>query len=322
MNREMTLARFLGSRRARLVFNVVSVVVAVGVGVLTTRHFVTNGWPLGHAKVLGVVSAGLLFVAAYGAKALGWQLLFRAEKRPQTMALAAAGGAASVTGLALPGRCDDVVRVAVVRRYPGHACCVGSVCLSLFVLGLVEAAAMAPFASVAAGVAAPSGWLRAGLLVIAAAGVAAAAFVLALPRLVHLPQVVRFRVVRWAHEHTTTPRDAMKAWVFVMVSWFLRMAAILVLLDALALESSVPLALGFICASAAAAALPIAPGGAVAQLGAGAAILAAGGVHTSDAVAFSVAAQSLVVLAGGMVVAIAALTAVTRRARRPAASVA
>jgi uncharacterized membrane protein YbhN (UPF0104 family) len=158
--------------------------------------------------------------------------------------------------------------------------------------------------------------------VIAAAGVLAAAFVLALPRLVHLPQVVRFRVVRWAHEHTTTPRDAMKAWVFVMLSWFLRMAAILVLLDALALNTSFPLALGFICASAAAAALPIAPGGAVAQLGAGAAILAAGGVHTSDAVAFSVAAQSLVVLAGGIVVVIAMVTAFTGRVRRAATPVA
>jgi Lysylphosphatidylglycerol synthase TM region len=305
----------LGSRRARIVFNVVSAAVAAAVGVLTARHFVTTGWPLGHAKVFGVVAAGALFLGAYATKAVGWALLFRAEKRPRAIALAAAGGAASVTGLALPGRCDDVVRIAVVRRYPGYRACIGSVCLSLFLLALVETAAMAPFASVAAGVAAPSMWLRAGLLVIAAAGVLSAIVVLALPRLLHLPQISRFRVVRWAHEHTTTPRDAVKAWFFVMLSWSLRGIGLLILLDALALHVSIPLALGFLCASAAAAALPIAPGGAVAQLGAGAAMLAAGGMHASEAVAFSVAAQGLVVVVGALVVAMAAAAPILARLR-------
>jgi uncharacterized membrane protein YbhN (UPF0104 family) len=303
----------LGSRRIRLAFNVLSAVFALGVGVLTMRHFATEGWPLEHAKILGVLGAGSLFLGAYAAKAIGWKLLFRAEGRPQALALAAAGGAASVTGIALPGRCDDVVRVAVVRKYPGHRACVGSVCLSLFVLGLVETAAMAPFASVAAGTAAPSLWLRAGLLVIAVAGVLAASVVLLMPRLIRLPQVARFGIVRWAHDHTTTPLDAAKAWVFVVLSWGFRGAGLLVLLDALALHTSVPLALGFLCASAAAAALPIAPGGQVAQLGAGAGMLAASGMHASDAVAFSVAAQSLVVLAGAIVVLVA--TAVAARDR-------
>src|SRR5436305_10040156 len=107
MRPEMRLLALARSRRARIGFNTVSAVVGIVVGVLTTRHFVTNGWPLGHAKVVGVAAAGVFFLAAYAAKARGWQRLFRAGGRPGALALAAAGGAASVTGLALPGRCDD-----------------------------------------------------------------------------------------------------------------------------------------------------------------------------------------------------------------------
>jgi hypothetical protein len=44
-------------------------------------------------------------------------------------------------------------------------------------------------------------------------------------------------------------------------------------------------------------------------------MLAAGGMHTSDAVAFSVAAQGLVVLVGAVVVAIAAAAPVVARFR-------
>ena len=41
-----------------------------------------------------------------------------------------ASGAASVSGAALPGRVDDAIRVAVVRRYPGCPAGVGTLCLS------------------------------------------------------------------------------------------------------------------------------------------------------------------------------------------------
>ena len=52
MTLEMGLLRILGSRRARIAFNVVSAVVAVGVGLFTARHFMNHGWPLGHADVV------------------------------------------------------------------------------------------------------------------------------------------------------------------------------------------------------------------------------------------------------------------------------
>jgi hypothetical protein len=301
MTSEMSFLRLLGSPRARLAFNVLSVLVAVGLGVLTTRHFVANGWPLGHAKVLGVIGSGGLFLAAYAFKAWGWQRLFNVEDRPGKLALAAAGGAATVTGLALPGRADEVVRIAVVRKFPGKRCGVGKVCVSLFLLGLIDCAALAPFASLAAGIAAPSGLIRAGLIVVAVAGVASMAVVLGLPHLMKVRRIVKYRIVGWVHAHAAPPREALNSLLLVAVSWAFRVAAVFVLLDALAIRTSIPLALGFLLASASAAALPIAPAGGVAQAGAGAALLGAAGVHASDALAFSVAAQGLIILAGAAI---------------------
>ncbi len=301
MKQRMVFLRLFGSRRARVAFNIVSGFVAVSVGLLTARHFIQNGWPLAHANVFGVLAAGALFLSAYAFKAWGWQRLFRHDQRPGTLALAAAGGAATVTGLALPGRADEVVRISVVRRFPGKHVGIGSICMSLFLLGLIDNAALVPLASVAAGVAAPTNLVRAGMIVIAAAGVLAAAFVVALPRLAHGRWVGRFRLVLWLREHTATPGDAARAWGLVAVSWVLRALAVFILLDALAIGATIPLALGFLCASAAAAALPVAPAGGVAQAGAGAALLVSAGIHGTQAAAFAVAAQGMVVLAGAAI---------------------
>ena len=73
----------------------------------------------------------------------------RAGSGRAMLTLAAAGGAASVGGLALPGRCDEVIRVAVVRRCRRRrTSTLGAVALSLFLLGLPDSAAMTPLASV------------------------------------------------------------------------------------------------------------------------------------------------------------------------------
>jgi hypothetical protein len=241
-------------------------------------------------------------LAAYAAKAWGWQRLFRQEQRPAVLTLAAAGGAASVGGLALPGRCDEVIRVAVVRRCRRRRASIGAVALSLFLLGLLDSAAMTPLASVALGVSRIDGWLRVGFFVVAAAGFLAAAAVLALPRLSALSFVARFRLAGWVGEHATPPREAAWAWLGVAVSWVLRALAMFVLLAALGFGSNFALALAFVCASSAAAVLPVAPAGAAMQAGAGAAILVASGVHTEEAVAFGIAAQALLIAAGAMFV--------------------
>lgn len=267
---------------------------------LTARYFLQIGWPLHRADALLVGVAGGLFLVAHSARTLGWGRTFAVAERPGLLALAAASGAASLMSVALPGRLDTVVRIAVVRRFPGGAKGFGAVCLSIVVLGMIEAAALTPLAGFAAGAGGSPTWLRAGLIVVAAAGAGSLAALFALPHLTGAKALARFRAVGWLSRHSTCPREATKALGLVSVSWLCRAAALLVLLEALGLQASVPLALVLLCASAAASIVPIAPAGAAVQAGAGAAVLAASGVATPTAVAFGLAAQILLVLAGGV----------------------
>jgi uncharacterized membrane protein YbhN (UPF0104 family) len=282
--------------------NVLAVVFALAVTALVVRHFLVNGWPIHDANVWLVVLAAGIFLVAYGFKAWGWQRLFIRGERPAVLTLAAAGGAASVGGIALPGRFDEVLRVAVVRRCGRHKASIGTIVLSLFLLGLLDSAALMPLASVGLGITDVSGWARALLIVVAVSGVLAAALVLSLPRLVRVSWLVRFRVVRWMGQRATPPRDAGAALAAIAVSWTLRALALFVLLAALGLPVSFALALAFLCASSASAVLPVAPAGAAMQAGAGAAILVASGVHVDQAIAFGVAAQGLLIAAGAVCV--------------------
>jgi hypothetical protein len=115
------------SRKVRIAVNAVLVVGAMTAAVLATHHFLHSGWPLSNADPLLVAAAGVLFVAAYAFKAWGWQRLFAPHERPQALTLAAAGGAASVGGVALPGRFDEAIRIAVVRRLPGKTAGFGAI---------------------------------------------------------------------------------------------------------------------------------------------------------------------------------------------------
>src|SRR5581483_3816947 len=108
------------------------------------------------------------------------------------LALAAGNGGAALIGVVLPGRFDDAVRIAVVRRSPGCPAGVRSLCLSLVVLGLVDCAALAPFAALAALFVDHGAGMRAGLAVVAGAGVAAGVLVLKLPRLAVNRRLARF----------------------------------------------------------------------------------------------------------------------------------
>src|SRR4029450_3120945 len=156
-----------------------------------------------------------------------------------------------------------------------------------------------------------SSGVQVGFALVAAAGVAAAVLVLFLPRIARIGFVRKWKVGRWLQEHTACPRSASQAWLLISVSWTLRGVAVFVLLNALSVGASFPLALAFLCASAASAALPIAPAGAATQAGAGAAILIVGGVPKAEAFAFAVAAQGLVIVVGAAVVAAAAVWALS-----------
>jgi hypothetical protein len=268
---------------------------------VAARRFADFPWPDLRVNPALLAAAAGLSLLGYALKAYGWERLFAAHERPQPLALAAAMGGASITALALPGRFDDVVRIAIVRRFRNCPAGVRALCLSLFMLGLVDAAALAPLALIAAALPGHSLALRLGLLVLVGVGLAAAALIVALPRLTTSSPVARFRLGRWVRPRTASLREALESWAFVSASWLTRASGLCVLFGALGIGFSLTLALLFLCASSAAAALPVGPGGTATQAGAGAAILIASGVGVTDAVGAAVASQVLGILVGGSI---------------------
>ena len=290
------------SRNGRLALTAGSGGLAIGLSFLAVRHFALTGWPLADGRPGLLAAAGLLLLLAVAFKAYGWRRLFAAAERPRPLALAAANGGASVSGVALPGRFDDAVRIAIVRRYSGCPASVRSLCLSLFMLGLIDSVALAPLAAASALFPGQPVVLRAGLALIAVAGIGAAVLVVSLPRVTASERLLRFRLARWLRPRTTSLRGASQSWALVSASWLARAVALFLLLGAFGIGLSFPLALLFLCAGAAASALPIGPAGAATQVGAGAAVLVASGVAVPQAAAFAVAVQAMGVLAGAAIV--------------------
>jgi Lysylphosphatidylglycerol synthase TM region len=292
------LVRIRRSRRGRWAVGVTYGVLAVALATLAARHFATSSWPLSTGNPSLLVAAGLLLLVAQALKALGWARLFKPEERPTPLALAAGNGGAALIGVVLPGRFDDAARIAVVRRYPGCPAGVRALALSLVMLGLIDSAALAPLALVGAAFPGTDVGVRAGLAVVTLGGVAAAAVIVALPRLAGSRRALRFRLGRWLGPRTTSLRRASEAWALVSACWLVRAVAFFLVLGTLGLGFSVPLALLFLCAGAAGAALPIGPAGAATQVGAGVAALIASGAGASQALAVAISVGALGVLTG------------------------
>jgi uncharacterized membrane protein YbhN (UPF0104 family) len=295
-------------------------VFVLAVALLAARHFATKPWPLSGGDPGWLVGAGLLLLLAQGLKALGWARLFAREERPRPIALAAGNGGAALVGVVLPGRFDDATRIAVVRRYGGCPAGVRALGLSLVMLGLIDSAALAPLAAVAAFAPGAGIAVRIVLVVVAVAGVAAAALIVALPGLAASRRALRFRVGRWLSPRTTSLRGASEAWAFVSACWLVRGVALFLLLGALGVGFSFPLALVFLCAGAAAAALPIGPAGAATQAGASGAALIASGVDTTHAISVAVSSAALGVFSGTAVLLVAVAWRAVIRRRRSATS--
>ena len=248
-----------------------------------------------------LIAAGLLLLLAQALKAFGWGRLFAPAERPTPLALAAGNGGAAVIGLILPGRFDDATRVAVVRRYPGCPAGIRVLCLSLVMLGLIDAVALVPLALAAVAFPTAGVGMRIGLGLVAVAGIAAAALILALPRLAGSARSLRFRVGRWLSPRTTSRRRAVEAWALVSACWLVRAFAVLLVIGTLGIGFSFPLALLLLNAGAAAAALPIGPAGAATQVGGGTAALIAAGVGTSAALNVTVSVAALGVFSGAAI---------------------
>jgi hypothetical protein len=292
---------FGSSRAGRWAIGVGSAVSMLALAVLAARHFATTSWPLSDGEPGVLVAAGLLMLLAQGLKAYGWARLFVRAERPAPMALAAANGGAALVGVVLPGRFDEAMRIAVVRRYPGCPACIRTVALSLVILGLIDSVALAPLALAAVIFPSAGIGVSAGLAVVAAGGVGAAAVIVMLPRLAASPRATRFRLGRWLNPRTSSLRSATEAWALVSGCWLLRAVAVFLLLGTLGLGFSFPLALLFLCAGAAAAAIPIGPAGTATQVGAGATALIASGAGTSQALGAAVSVAALGVFSGAAV---------------------
>jgi uncharacterized membrane protein YbhN (UPF0104 family) len=315
------LFRLRRSRRGRWALGIGYGAVAIVLVFLVARHFATTSWPLSNGDPGVLVAAGLLLLLAQAFKALGWTRLFVPDERPSPLALAAGNGGAALIGVVLPGRFDDAMRIAVVRRYPGCPAGVRVLAMSLVMLGLIDSVALAPLAAVGAAFPGAGLGARVALLVVALGGVAAAAVIVALPRLAASRHALRFRLGRWVSPRTTSLRRASEAWGLVSACWLVRAVAVFLLLGTLGVGFSFPLALLFLCAGAAAAALPIGPAGAATQAAAGTAALVAAGVGASEALATAVSVGVLGVLSGIAVLAFvvawrAGMSLVTTRTRR------
>jgi uncharacterized membrane protein YbhN (UPF0104 family) len=295
------LVRLRRSRKGRWTLAASSGAVVIVLALLAARHFATTSWPLSEGRPALLIAAGLLLVLAQVLKAYGWGQLFTPRERPQTLALAAGNSGATLIGVVLPGRFDDAMRVAVVRRYPDCPAGVRSLCLSLVMLGLIDSAALAPLAFIGAVFADAGIGVRAALALVALAGIAAAASILALPRLAASGRSLHFRLGRWLSPRTTSPRQAIGAWLLVSACWLVRAVTLFLLLGTLGVGFSLSLAIVFLCAGAAGAALPIGPAGAATQIGAGAAGLIGSGVDASQALAVAISVAALGVFSGAAI---------------------
>lgn len=284
-----------------------------GIGGLATAALVAHNlysepWPFPRTSVDLAAAAGALALTAAAPKALGWQRLFRGADRPRSLVLASATAAASVAGIALPSRFDDAVRVGIAHRLSGRRPPMGALVLSLFLLGLIDAGALAPFAAAAAVVAPVGAASRAGFGIVAGAGIGAVLVVAALPRIRGHARLGRYALTRWLDRHALdSPSDAALAWWLITAAWALRAVAVMLLMQAVGIPAPFTLALGYITACAAVGALPIGPAGAATQAGVGAAMLASAGVGTREAIAFAVAAQALTLVTSVAVLAFAGL---------------
>jgi uncharacterized membrane protein YbhN (UPF0104 family) len=301
--------------RLRRTANVVFAVSALAILGLVAWEFRKIGWPLGHARSFPAAAAAALFMSTFALRAVGWQRLFRPYERPRSLTLVASNGTAAVAALALPSRVDDALAIGIVRRLgAARGPSVGTLALSFFLLGLMDMAALVPFAAFAAVAVDASYGVRITMIALTGIGVGAGMLAAALPSIRSSERLVRYRLGHWLALHApTSPKDAVWSWLLVAGSWLTRAGGLYLLLDALGLESSFAVATAYVVAGAGAAALPMGPAGAATQAGVGAAVLAGAGINTRDAVALAVAAQALTVGAGGVLGALGVLVHLRRR---------
>jgi hypothetical protein len=278
---------------------------------LLGRRFTHTSWPLQRAHTGLVCGAVLFYFLSYVLRALGWQKLFPADTRPDRARCLVACGAAAASGVVLPFRLDYLIKVGTLRRMRGVTLGLEAIVLSIISLGMVDAVAFLPLSISAT--ATSSSTFRVPLILVVAFGVGSCALLVAGQYLLALPPIARRARLskllgRVANHRRTTTREAIAAWAFLVGCWTTRAVGSTLLLAALGVGFSPPLALVVLCLSAAASLIPIASGGAVANVGATAAVLLALGVHSGPAINFGLA-SGLLLCATAVAAAISGLAA-------------
>jgi uncharacterized membrane protein YbhN (UPF0104 family) len=294
--------RSVAWRRARVGAGIAFSVAIVVACFLTARRLTTTGWPLEQANVALVLTASAAYLASFFLRALGWQRLFPGEPPDRSRCLAACGAAAA-SGVVLPFRLDDVVKIWTLRRLGGVRLGLDTVGLSILSLGMVDAVAMLPLAVCA--LATSDAIFRAPLVVVLLFCLGCITALVLGPRLVKLPFVDRSdrveRSFRRLGDHVGISRATFVAFGFLFGCWTTRALGCALLLSALGAGFSPPFALVVICLAAATSILPITAGGAIVSIGTTSVVLLGLGVSHQAAINFP--------LASGMLLTFSALAA-------------
>jgi Lysylphosphatidylglycerol synthase TM region len=262
--------------------------------VLVARRLSTTSWPLEGARPHIVLAAASAYFGSFVLRAFGWQRLFPAAERPDRSRCLAACGAAAASGVILPFRLDYVVKVSTLRRLGGVRIGLEAIALSIVALGLVDAVAMLPLATVA--LATSGSVFRAPLIIVLLFCIGCVGVLIAGRQLVRVPLLSRSKrleaVSRRVGERTAW-RSTSTAGAFLLGCWVMRGTGNTLLLVAFGVGFSPTLALVVLCMAAAASILPITAGGALVSIGATSGVLIGLGVSSAHAVNFSLASGLL-----------------------------
>src|SRR3954452_22341332 len=176
-----------GTSRRRLLAATAFAAVTLATTVLLARRLTQTSWPLERAHLGLVAGAGALYFASFVFRALGWQKLFPASRRPGRVRCLTACGAAAASGAILPFRLDYLVKIATLRRMPGVKLGLEAIGLSIVSLGLVDAVAFLPLSISATATSSSS--FRWPLVLVVLFGVGACGLLVAGRRLARLPLI-------------------------------------------------------------------------------------------------------------------------------------
>jgi hypothetical protein len=266
--------------------------------ILVGRQLTSSSWPLAHARMLLVATAGSCYFLSFVARARGWRRLFPHEQCPDQARCLASVGAAAASGVVLPFRLDYLIKIGTLRRLGGIRISLEAIALSIISLGMVDAVAMLPLSISAS--ATSSADLRGPLLVVVAFGAGCCVLLLTSSRLVRLPLLRRSRRLGTVASHVSAHKarsgrgSTIIAGLYLLACWTARALGSTLLLSALGLRFSPTIALCVLCLSAAAGVVPVTAGGLAVSVGATAAILITLGVGKDIAINFSLASGLLV----------------------------